>query len=247
MGTTFTIKNADFSANAVGYVPAVPEGLEYLNFFGVDAVRTARNLAPGKPPGVIAGSPVYGENSVTLTPKTNYIATSVHQTASMTVLLVIDPIVETPRSIIFGNADLSPVSNGFFLMLPATGAADGFADIRFTAAQNSGSGSTNINADLPNSLPVGALRAVVARMDESTRQRMLSIPSAGARAVNTGTAPVDIGPAPLLLGSYYHTSTFTAPFEIAAAAIYSRALSDAEIAVLYRSIASYYARRSISV
>lgn len=247
-GTLITSKSADFSKNPLGYVPAVPDGLEYVGFYGGGGARTSRNFARGKAPGVLYGSPVYSPASVTLTPKSNYIATSVPQSESMTVLLVIAPITETPRSIIFGNADLAPASNGSFIMLPAVGAIDGFADLRFTVAQRSDSGqSVNINVDLPNSMRIGELCAVVARMDEVTRERLLMVPKTGERAVNVGSYPVDIGTTPMLIGSYYHNATFTAPVEFAAAAIYSRALSDGEIETLYRSVAGYYASLGISV
>lgn len=253
MGVTITVPSADFSGSPVGYVPVVPDGLAYLNFFGGSAERTARNLAPGGAPGEIVGTPVYTTTSVRLTPKSHYIRTAVPQTASMTVLLVVKPLSIAQNAMAFGNfgsprTAAAGNSNGVFILLPANAGSTELANVRFTAAQPSGAASQNINADLPQSLRVGSLQTVVGRLDDSTKQRRIMVPATGLQTSVVGTLPTDIGVGPLLIGSYYDaTSAHIAPLEIAAAAIYTRALSDVEIARLYASVAAYFDRRGISV
>lgn len=88
MGVRIVVKDADFSDNAVGYIAPVPDGLEYLNFFGGSAARLQRNLAPGKPAGVMVGTPTINANSAVFTPLTHYIQTSAPDTNNKTLFVV---------------------------------------------------------------------------------------------------------------------------------------------------------------
>jgi hypothetical protein len=97
--------------------------------------------------------------------------------------------------------------------------------------------------------PVGEWRAIVGRSRESDKTLSVFNKTAGLSGSTVMTQMPDLGAAKMRIGgtAVANGGSFANSVEIAAAAIYSRALSDDEISKVYSFLKGYYARRGIAI
>jgi len=264
MGIRIIVKDADFSDNAVGYSAPVPEGLEYLNFFGGTAARLQRNLALGKPAAVMVGTPTINADSAIFTPLTHYIQTFAPDAHNKTLFVVarvpatkVDSMLlsnsRSPRTT--GPAGL-PTTTASSLMYRGTGTpgvdqvAEQFFATQWDGATNA---SSNPTAVVLNNRPVGTLNALIGRTNAgdgllaSTKYRKIDNKTTGAKLAGSFTGAVFDLAGTYRIGSSYAAFAGTVPTEILFAAIWSRELTDSEIETMYQAVKAYYARRGIAI
>ena len=254
-GLRFVVKGADFSAKAVNYVPPVPLGLEYLNFFG-GAANLARNLAPGKPAGQVVGSPAFTDKSMTPTQMSKYIQTAVPQTDEMTIMVVAKGPADDVDSHLVSNY-WSPrvggvgIAAGVSVMTrPASPVVDGMARETLAWSHWDGVSSTTVlySIYMP-SRPVPELKTVAATISKATRIGTIYNKTAGLVAnsspIPDGKTP-DLG-GPLRIGSAYTNVAGAMASEIFFVAIWSRVLNVEEIDVMHAAVKSFYAPRGMLV
>ncbi|MGR7040484.1 hypothetical protein ACU63Y_05670 [Klebsiella aerogenes] len=108
IGMTIVSKGARAIRRAIS-IPAPLPGLEYLNFFcnnpdSPDSKRNlTRNLIRGKKPGVIVGAPQLNDRSVTCHSLVNYIDSGVTQTESMTLIAIAKAPAVAAESAVLSN------------------------------------------------------------------------------------------------------------------------------------------------
>lgn len=254
-GLRFVVKGADFSAKAINYIPPVPLGLEYLNFFGGEA-NLSRNLAPGKPAGQVVGSPAFSDKSITPTQMTKYIQTAVPHTDEMTIMVVARGPADDVDSHLVSNywsprAGGVGTAGGVSLMTrPASPVVDGMA--RETLAWSRWDGvasSTLLHSIYMAARPVPELKTLAATISKATRVGTIFNKTAGLVG-STSPLPAgfvqDLG-GPLRIGSAYTTVGGWLPSEIFFVAIWSRVLTEAEIEVMHTAVKSYYGARGMVV
>lgn len=253
MGIEHIISGMDASELNVGYSPLIPQGLEYLNFFGGSAPLT-RNLAPGKPGATIVGNPPVGSmaEGIKTSYGQHYIQTAAAHTAEMTLLAVAKAEEEGENFLISNYA--SPAVNTTLRLNSSGMAGQGRVRADSIAAYKDGAGATiSYGASVVETSNVGQFATVASRfklMPLTGFVQTNDFTSGGTR--RTGTAP----PAVITpnLGVNLRIGSGTGSFagakspRILAAAIWSRALSDAEIAQQYRQLREFYAsQKGVSV
>lgn len=264
MGVRIVVKDADFSDNAVGYIAPVPEGLEYLNFFGGSTAKLQRNLAPGKPAGVVVGAPTINAISAVFTHLTNYIQTSAPDAHNKTLFAVARTLLPKAEGIVISNSRSArstgpaglPTTTGTTLMFRTSVEPNaGLIGEQMIAAQWDGVTDTS---SLPNGVsiigrPLGVISALVGRTNNgdgqlaTTKFRKVDDKTTGLKNVSSFSGAVfDLGGA-YRIGSTYAAFAGTAPTEILFAAIWNRDLTDAEVETMYQAVKSYYSRRGIVI
>jgi hypothetical protein len=245
MGILLTVKGADFSAAAIGFVPPVANGLEYWNFFGNSAsdkadgtVRSARNLVVGKPGAGLVGAPVHAAGYSAFSP-TAYV-----QTAT--------PEVENGTFLIAGRPSATA---GFgFCLGTFTGGSDAGSSIYFdNSGTNVKCSAQRIQSDTTATVQVATLASQGAGswgfysgMVEPTQIRLRNL-TGGTLATHAAPAGSTrkVSARMLRAGSAY--SNDAVPKDLAFAAYYSRILSDAELDAIYARVQAYLATKSIVV
>jgi hypothetical protein len=255
MGIRFVVKNGDFAAKAINYVPPVAAGLEYLNFFGGEA-NLSRNLAPGKPAGQVIGSPAFTDKSMTPTQMSKYIQTLVPHTDEMTIMAVAKGPADDADSHLVSNY-FSPRAGGVgtaagvsVMTRQTSPVVDGVARDTLAWSHWDGVSSPTVlySTYLPNR-PVPELKTLVATTSKATRLGKIYNKTAGLVA---SSSPISDGKTPdlgglLRIGSAYTTVAGYQPSEIFFVAIWSRVLTEVEIDVMYEAVKGYYANRGIPV
>jgi hypothetical protein len=249
MGTFQRVAGADFSAVAGGFIPPIAEGLKYWNFFGGDAAKSARNLAPGGAAAALVNSPAISPSYVSLGGASQsgaaYIETGVAETAALTYLLVsratADMAVQGNRPMLIGNYNFAASPKGAALYdVVATIIR---ADAAYTDGATISSATTDINvtsgqlaawnfkaASFGNATPRKVYNKTLgasATSGAETRQRSLNT----AATIRVGTS----------------LSGLFGPNDQAFAAVYNRQLTDAEIETIYQFVKTYLAARSITI
>jgi len=259
MGLRLTVKGADFSQSAIGYIAAVPSGLEYLNFFGGNAESLGRNLAPDKERGIVIGAPTVKDSSVVFTQMQHYIQTRVKDSAAKTIMAIgrsPDPtgqvmLVSNYRSNRPGAATLT---NGVTLSFAASTSA-GLINEGFIASHWDGStpaSSTFVSANIL-ARPAGGINTLVARKNNNggsaAATKTIRTDNKTANLFKETTfanAVFDLG-SELRIGSGYLALNAVAVQEMFFVAIWDRFLSDAEVQAMYAQVSAYYLKRGINV
>lgn len=250
MGVKIVIKDADFFADAISYIPPVSEGLQYLNFFGKSANTLARNLAPGKAPAVIVGNPLLSANGAGLSYLERYVKTGVAQTKSVTLIsVVMIPTVATNiwRHLIsnFGRDNLTGglkwgVSLGLKLDSP---------DIRNTLGLVATDGSAASSTGNAAAVTLGTPVCAVARVDHVAKMASVNNMTTGLNRSATYAAKYE----PELNGEFFVGSAVGARADsigdvvTSFAAIYDRALTDGEVATVYAGLKAFYAAKGLAI
>lgn len=228
--------------NPVAVIPPVSGGLEYLNFFN-SADQIGRNLALGKSRAAVAGSPVQGANFVDFTAPGDYVDTLVAQPDDFTLIAVGEPQEETGfthwvSSYVGGNVGQTS------LYLADGTASDGLIRPQFAVATNNSGTITGTNS------VVGTSQALVPQMiagtySSSTGLQKLYQPTHGLTNEATRNYPLEKGGTIRIGGSY--SDAFINTSRLYAAAVYSTAMSEAQIATMYAWLQTRLAAQSITI
>lgn len=252
MSIDLIAKGQDFSALNMGYVPEVPGGLQYLNFFGGGVARDARNLADGSDLELM-GSPSHDVASTTFTPNLAYVRTRTVQPLETTILLCAR--LADVASMLLGTyhgaratGDGFAAARGLNVWTSPGTVGDGLVgEVALVAGSTSGvagAASANFSTALPL-VPVGwafLSFSISAAMSTAAKNHTTgaSVTNASAQTLDRNTHPFHIGGTPVAAG-------FPASNEIAFAAIYNRVLSVDEKDAMYRSVKRFVASKSIVV
>lgn len=248
MGIAITAAGVDASENAIGFIlPIDMTGLEYLNYFGGDATRTARNLADGGDPGIVVGSPTYDASDTLFTPGTNYVQTTVTETADKTIIAVVNPQADANGTICgnyrgnrVGDAGVLVFSNAMYYQ--STTGGDGKVTPLWQDGgwnETPGSASSSVAISIGNSMDVGSWYCLAGRTASNVRKIFNKTTSQSATSGTTTT--VDIASSTYQVGSMPNSAGFTSPPKIAFLCIFNRALTDSEIDTMYTTVKAYLA------
>lgn len=243
MATIIKVKGADFSANAVGFIPPVAADLAGWFFPNGSLAQAKRNLAPGGADAAVTGAPVIGTAYTRFKGRTNYLDTGLAETPAITLLAVARAVI--PAS---GSAQALIVSNY------GSGTGVSLTKPQLTAP-SSVSGTENVYAGFSAPTGLATASAVVSNGTAWAFTAGVVTPGTGLQfidktrgllgSLSTATAR-SLGTSSLLIGSGYDIS-WTGESDIAFAAIYTRALEAAEIDTVYQFVKTYLAKRSITV
>lgn len=233
-GIQLVVPGVAFENNNVGFIPPVADGLEYMNLF-VNGSNPTRNLAPGKPSAVSVGDPLISSNALISTVGLKYLQTSVPESSQQTYMVVAAPDIDFVGSqqLIsnFGN------SRGFTLRFLSSVAG---------VYNNSLYSLTSGGAEESSRLQIfNGARIIVARRNFGVEQEMQD---AGGAAENdlTGLTPT-LGDVDIRIGSSNTATAFDNETPIYAAAIWSRAITDVEVQVMFEYLAKYCAAKGIAL
>jgi len=242
MGVLLTVKNADFSANAVAFVPPVVDGLEYWNYFGGTAANSVRNMVTGKTASSLVGSPTVGAGFISAS-QTDCVRTAILDQAEVTLLAV-------------GRGPANVNTSGWGMMISnyGSGGASQGSSVAFVGSGSFKGGvgtavarvnGVDINAapDLP-SADHSAWTYAEARIGNAFLRVRDRTRNTGS-TVTPGSARVTSGTAYRVGAPYGGVTTFG--MDIAFAAIYSRVLTDAEVDSVYQRVKAYLSTKSIVV
>lgn len=237
IGMTIVSKGARAIRRAIS-IPSPLAGIEYLNFFcnnpdSPDTKRNlSRNLIRGKKPGVIIGAPQLNDRSVTCHSLVDYIDSGVTQTESMTLIAIAKaPAVAAETAILSNYNSLRPdgsVSLGTGILFRQDG------NTQFNNAVLKSDNTTGLVISPIAKYTAGEWAIIEARSNPALNGGNFRVTQNGARKDASWAIPegahiytggnIMIGSLGGSLGSFNGK-----PSEIAAAAIFSRALSPDEI------------------
>ncbi len=244
MGITIST-NDDLSLIATEFIPVVASGLEYANFFGGSGVM-ARNLAAGKSAATVVGSPTQNTQFIRCSGGSAYIQTAALQTAEYTWIAVAKPVTDssTATASVISNSSGNIFAKSSIDFLQST-LGDGVLNARHATATDLGGGS--FGEDSQSATGVANLtnpKAYAARFDAARLKVFNRLTDAAVSSTTQSTA-LGVDPTkPLRLGSSYQSIGQT---DIYCAFIWSRSLSDVEVAAMYTQIKAYYTARSITI
>jgi hypothetical protein len=244
--TVIDLPAASFAAIADGFMAPVSGGLIGWYFHGGTLEKSLRNLAGGLA-ATQQGAVSIGENWIRATPLINYIQTNHAETADMTLLSVFRTdqnfASAAARPIMVSNYTGSP-SRGFSLYVPGASGSTTPATGLLRNTVGYAAGVVNASLTVPDmtrwTFAAGTVQAGVGQSiyNMTTGQKASVAEAAGATR--------NIGDQMFRIGSSYSTN-FVGPSDIAFTALYSRALSAAEIDKIYQFMKGYFARRSMAI
>lgn len=244
MGLRLTVPGADFEDRAIGFTPAVPDGLQGLFFLNGSIEKAARNLVVGRSPASVAGAPVVGAGVVRMRSSVDFLQTDIPETAAMTVIAVAacpDTMADDlHRPMYVSNFGSQPTGStpsfGAGLYVSAVNRVQ-MAATRFNNAEGTGStsGSSGSTAQNPATLSFLCGRTRNDRTGMSNLTQALSTAS-------DYTYPRYLSRGTMRIGSSY-SPAFQGLSDIGFVAVYDRFISDAERDAMYAQIKSYFSRR----
>ncbi|SLN37889.1 hypothetical protein AQS8620_01411 [Aquimixticola soesokkakensis] len=232
--------------------PPVSSGLEYLNFFGLDAALSARNLAALRPNGALIGIPVVNSDHIVLTSQDAYIETGIAQPDSFTFISVAKPTADAINAPLIGNAGSPFVggagnTNGALLYFNKGTASDAMTTPSLNVTENIGGTATINSIGLASTAFTDLPACFIGTYDASTGVRALYNMTAGTSIIGTASAYASAKGSSLRIGSTYNTN-YGGPVAHYAGGIYDRALTAGECQKLYQWIAGLLlAKRGITV
>lgn len=245
MATIIRVAGADFSANAVGFIPPVSSGLVYWGLFGDTLAKTTRNLAPGASAATAVGNPGISAGYASFLPANNYISTGLVDTTSLTYLFVArstsDMVSTTNRPFYMGVSGLLAGSGIYAYQVNGAMPA---VNLRFTATVSVGGTPTNkiLVQTIAN---LSTWSFIGATLDSGVAMNTYN-KTDGTTATLATPDPHLITPTTILrVGS--GVGGYGGAHDMAFAAVYNRALTSAEITTVYAFVKSYLATRSITV
>lgn len=256
MGLVLRASGANFEANAVSYLPPVPEGLLYWGFLNDSLAKLGRNFAPEGRPVSVVGTPEVSSSGAVLDVN-RYIQTEVRQTPSMTLIAVGRPVSDGAEQGMF-------ISN-YTSARPGVIAGTSFGVSLYCGGDDAETGLFKISANVSSfsgvsGAPSTLRQATLSNLD-ITKPAFLALTFDGSerivRAYNLSTgvssqAPafteaVDIGVTPFKVGASPLTSYPNRPKHQHFAAIYNRKLSDVELGLIYTRMKAYLGTRGVIV
>lgn len=240
MGLRITVPRVDFESRAIGWTPAVPEGLQGLFFLNGTLEKAARNLVVGRASAAVIGSPVVGAGTVRMKGLANFLQTDIPEPTAFTILTVgacPDTMADDAHRGVFVSNFGSPPSgtpSAYGISMHVQTAtrvvqtATRFTDAGSTTTTSGSNGSTVQN---PANLSFMCGRA----RDDRTEMNNLT------QALNTAANypyPRYLSQGALRIGSAY--STFQGLSDIGFVAIYDRFITDAERDAMYAQVKAYF-------
>lgn len=243
MGMQFSGKGLDGSAVQLGFVPPVLGNLEYFNYFGDTASKTARNLVTGKAQGTVVGTPIVNAGYVTLGANANYVVTGLLDQAEITIMAVCRP---TPGDgakfrYVFGNYNGSGIPGGSNFYFDNATVAKPVAGGSRTVSGTDTFSTTYLNAETDTSgwaFYMVRIGAAFHRIDDKTR---------GLSAIGAVTSPrSSTSGLPYRIGDD-STSVSTGQTDISWIGAYSRCITDAEGTKSYLAVQAVMANKATPI
>lgn len=256
MGLILKATGANFEANAVSYLPPVPEGLLYWGFLNDSLAKLGRNFAPDGLPVSVVGTPDVSSSGAVLDVN-RYIQTEVRQAPSMTLIAVGNPVLDGAEQGMF-------ISN-YTSARPGVIAGTSFGVSLYCGGDDADAGLFKVNANVStfsgvSGAPSTLRQATLSNLD-ITKPAFLALTFDGTEKIvrvynlSTGassqaaafTEAIDIGVSPFKVGASPLTSYPNRPKHQHFAAIYNRKLSEAELGFIYARMKNYLAIRGVMV
>ena len=242
MATIIRVAGADFSANPVGFMPPVADGLEAWHYLGGDLTKSARNLAPGGANAVVGGTPGVVSSHLNLG-SGSYLQAAVPDAGDCTLLTVskLPSGFALGSSFAFAIAAYAAATNAPYLAYQTGGQTPPAAKPFLAGAYD--------NAGTPSFVQV-----VGAAVADAEQWQFLSAThqgGVGARITNKSTGASSLTASALARYAYparlfrigNSNNLGGVPIDVAFAAIYSRALTVDEQTSVYDAVKAYMTRR----
>jgi hypothetical protein len=250
MATIIRVTGADFSANAVGFVPPVASGLAGWWLLGGSQSASVRNLAPGGSDAGVGGTPSYGAGYVSFDGVAgNYFTTSIAETADMTLIVAARSLdtfaTTTDRPQIIGTYQFGAVPHGITLAATAVGTGGlPAASLTNWASYDNGTG-TSMGHNVPGFDNFKALAAVVeSGVGRRTHDLTAGTSTTAATALTRVGAGISTRTVRIGMGAGLGSRGIS---DVAFAAVYTRALSAGELTTIYDFIQPILAGRGVTV
>ncbi|MBH1633660.1 hypothetical protein I5U65_00485 [Stenotrophomonas maltophilia] len=253
MGIEHILQNLDASELNIGYTPLIPAGLEYLNFFGGSAPM-GRNLAPGKPQATVVGAPSVGSMAEGIRTRSmqDFIQTAVAHVNAMTIMAIAKADVEGEHFLVSNyTSSPGPNSNGMNATLrvrtDSSIAGSNRVNANSISSYKMAAGGNNVWGASSSPYDIGKFRSLAMRFDMTavTGRTSLNDLTGGLLYTNSQGRPADSTPN---IGDNFRIGSPTGKFNddmkspsILFVAMWSRVLSDAELATQYAMLKDFYA------
>lgn len=256
MGIELTVRNADFSALQLGFIPPVAAAWEYINFFGSGHIT--RNLVLGKPACTLVGTADVATHSAVFTFGSGYLQTAVRQSSSMTII-AIGRHVSGGNSLLLSNFNGARPDGEAGMSVGVTFWFNGFDNVlkkvtpEIVIGRKAAPGGASLGETV--GLPTVDAPAVNPQFyaggyDAITNTKMLIGKTTGYAAESQMALNQDLGISPLLIGSNYKFGDVPATaskVEVYGLLICSQHLTEVEIETIYSWARGYYSRRGINI
>jgi len=253
MATIIRVAGADFSANAIGFIPPVASGLVGWFQMGGTLSQSLRNLAPGGDDASAVGSPTVSASYISCDGLVDYLTTGIDETAGLTLIAVGratgDVLTPETRPAFIGNYGAGGVNRGVMLYATASVGPDAAALNSAGAYLDAGVDAQYL-APLQTEVDLTAFRFMSASFEPGGNQRTATrTPGTGEvieRVLDRSTLTRMVRDAPIWIGGTPGNNSH-GPCDVAFAAIYSRAITAAEENTLYTDIKARMAARGITI
>jgi hypothetical protein len=196
------------------YTPPIVDGLLGWYLLGGDAAASRKNWAPGGADATVTGTPTYNAASAVFT-SANYIDTGIIDTAALTLIAIGKPAGASNVAYV---ASYLNTTNTYAMLYGATS--------RFRA----GGFFTDTNIAISSAIAqtdLARFELIAQTIANGPPAQKLYWPRRSEIVVSAPASPKLAGSRTLLIGKAY--ATFANTTEMAAAAVYNRALSEQEI------------------
>lgn len=243
MGQRQIIKGVNGSPIAIGYSAAVPLGLQFINYYG-GTMPQGRNMAPDGVAARVVGSPVVGTmaEGVLCKSHTAYIQSQVQQASRMTVLGVFCPTSDL-RAYAISNANgARPIGLSVYSEPSGTSGVHNLR-IQFGGVLSAGGGNGNASAAIANAITNNVPFAFAALLDYSTltatKVTIKDLKKAVTQSATASFSAAGSGSTGMMFGSELEPVVY-GDTRLLEMAVWSRILTDDEIAAQYLQIKNYY-------
>lgn len=247
MGTAIIAKNSNAeTAGMRKFIPPVTRNLEAWHFLNTDVSKAATNYAMGKPDAVIVGAPSEFPEYIQFKALSNFLQTSVPETATMTTFSVVrtkDTLVDYDhRPAYYGNFGEFSLGGSYLAVNDANRLVK--ASCRFLDAEQTTHTTAQISLLNERDTFFGEWALIV----DVTKTNFNSLTDA-TRGVtttsgNSTTYGRKVSPVMYRIGSIYNSSVvWKGTSDMALFAHYSTELSESEIALVVARIRAYMLQR----
>jgi hypothetical protein len=261
MGIDLVAKGADFSANAIGYEAPVTRGLRYWGFIGggtssdatARATRMKKNwLSGGANAALIGAVSVNDYFASGFKSGANYLDTGIAEEDSQTLLLVsrvpgatasnptTDLSANASRPMMAGNGGSTALPGWNLYYSSTPGLPQG--TLSFTYYVDASGTVTQVSSTTLTVPDVTAWKCHAAVIESGVGSRVRGLTSGTNTGVKAEARTRVKGATPIRIGAGGR-SDFAGLHDIAFAALYGVALTDAEIDTVYAAVKSYLAAR----
>ncbi len=221
------------------YASPISTAPSILHFTNGTLAKSLHNFQRGGVDATVTGAPTLNTDSILLTDNTNYLTTSMSDTASMTFLVIAKTVsLGTTGVMIFGNHGSTGTGFGHSLYIRSSGTT--LAATRYnTSTSANSSSSTSLTGNVPStwSLYVCEIRSDGTYFRNLTQNLTSSNTFNGTRTLLAGKVRI---------GANY-TSTYDGQSQVLALVGYNSSLSEADIQIWVSRLRKYATSKGISV